>query len=49
MEDKLRFDILYFEDCPSWKTTAELLEEVIGRLDLQARTELVRVETPEAA
>lgn len=49
MDKDTYFDILYFDDCPSWKTAAGLLEQVIARLDLAAGVNLVRVETDEEA
>ena len=49
MNKGTHFDILYFDDCPSWQTAAGLLERVIERLDLAAGINLVRVETDEEA
>ncbi|MDF1501112.1 MAG: hypothetical protein P1P76_11650 [Anaerolineales bacterium] len=49
MDKDTQFDILYFDDCPSWQTAAGLLEEVIEMLDLAAGIDLLRVETDEEA
>lgn len=49
MDKDTHFDILYIDDCPSWKTAAALLEQVIERLDPAAGVDLVRVETDEEA
>lgn len=49
MTENIHFDILFFEDCPSWKTATALLENAIEQLDLQASVDFVRVETDETA
>ena len=49
MDKDTQFDMLYFDDCPSWKTAAALLEQVVERMDLAAGIDLVRVETDEEA
>lgn len=49
MNRDLQFDILYFDDCPSWKRATALLERVIERLDLESGVNLVRVETDDEA
>jgi len=42
--------LLYFDGCPSWKTTESLLLDVMGELGLAADgLVLRRVETPEDA
>ena len=42
--------LLYFDGCPSWKTTESLLLDVMGELGLASdRLVLQRVETPEEA
>ncbi len=49
MNDTLKFEILYFEDCPSWKTAGEMLDAAIQKFGLDARVNLIRVETDEEA
>jgi hypothetical protein len=49
MNEKLKFEILYFEDCPSWKTASEFLEAAIQKFGLDANLDLIRVETDEEA
>ncbi|MDF1501238.1 MAG: hypothetical protein P1P76_12295, partial [Anaerolineales bacterium] len=49
MDKDTHFDILYFEDCPSWQAAEGLLERVIERLDLAVGINLVQVETDEEA
>lgn len=43
----MRVQLLYFDDCPSWRQAAEQLEDLANEFDLEIDLELV--DTPEAA
>ncbi len=49
MSDVPTIELLYFEGCPSWEVTQELLETVLNEQNLQAGVQLVRVETDDEA
>ena len=44
-----KIEILYFDDCPSWKQAVANLETVLAALEIEPQIELVRVETQEEA
>ena len=45
----MRFELLYFDGCPSWQTAYDHLKQVIGGLSLQDDVQLVHVQTGEQA
>ena len=47
--NNMKIEILYFEDCPSWKKAIEILETVLADLNIEPHIALVRVETQEEA
>ena len=49
MNKNLDIELLYFEDCPSWKMAQESLEAIIQKHDIEATVQLVLVETDQAA
>lgn len=44
-----RIELLYFDDCPSWKKAYEVLSETLKELGLHQEVELILVETQEEA
>ncbi|MDG6909575.1 MAG: hypothetical protein JRN57_01605 [Nitrososphaerota archaeon] len=42
-------ELLYFEGCPTYKTTLKDLEEIVKQEALDARIDLIRVESEEDA
>lgn len=48
-ETKLNIELLYFDDCPSWKNALESLKKTLHELGLSPTINLVRVETDEEA
>ena len=45
----MQVELLYFEDCPSWRTALEHLRAVLAELGLEIGVRLTRVETNEGA
>ncbi|MFA9404015.1 MAG: thioredoxin family protein [Anaerolineales bacterium] len=45
----LKIELLYFEDCPSWKMAQESLEAILQDSNIEATVQLVRVETDQEA
>ena len=45
----MKIDLLYFDDCPSWQTGLENLQEALSKLNAEAAINLIQVETPQAA
>ena len=45
----LKIELLYFEDCPSWKMAQESLEAIIQKHNIETTVQLVRVETDQEA
>jgi hypothetical protein len=41
--------LLYFDDCPSWKTTLKNLNQVIDADQIPARINLLKIDSPEQA
>ncbi len=41
--------LLYFDDCPNWRATADMVRDLVAELDLRAEVELVNVATHESA
>lgn len=42
-------ELLYFDDCPSWKNALETLEAVVEDYGISSKIALIRVETQEDA
>lgn len=42
-------ELLYFEDCPSYKMVQESLEAIIRKHNIETRVQLIRVETDQEA
>lgn len=49
MNKNLSIELLYFEDCPSWKMAQESLEGIIQKHNIEATVQLIRVETDQEA
>ena len=45
----MRFELLYFDGCPSWQTAYDYLKRALAGLGLQDGVELVHVQTGEQA
>ena len=45
----MKFEILYFDGCPSWQDAEHNLQKALDDLDLPANIKRVQVETPEEA
>ena len=45
----MRVELLYFDGCPSYMVAEERLRHVVGERGLNARIEMVRVQTDEEA
>jgi len=46
---KTKVDLLYFEDCASWKNALEILNTTLDKIGLAADVSIVQVETHEDA
>ena len=44
-----KIELLYFEDCPSWKNALEILYATLDKIGLSADVSVIQVETHEAA
>jgi hypothetical protein len=50
MADKnYRIELLYFDDCPSWKNARKVLKDSLTKLGISQDAILIRVETQEEA
>lgn len=49
MNNETKIELLYFEDCPSWKMAQENLDSFIRKRNLDANVVLVQVETDQEA
>jgi len=45
----MRVEVLYFEGCPTYRTTETLLRDVLAEAGIEAVVDLVRVDTNEEA
>ena len=45
----MRVEVLYFEGCPTYRTTETLLRDVLDKEGIEAMVDLVRVDTNEEA
>jgi len=45
MNHKTKIELLYFEDCPSWLATKQILQVVMDQLKIDAEITLKRIET----
>jgi len=48
-DSKMKIEILYFNDCPSWKIVLHDLRKVLGKLEINTDISLVEVETHKEA
>ena len=46
---KTKFELLYFEDCPSWKNALEILNNILSGFGLSPKITLIQVETQDQA
>jgi hypothetical protein len=46
---KMDIELLYFDDCPSWKNTLVTLEAIVEEFGISSNISLIRVETQEEA
>ena len=44
-DSQMKIEILYFNDCPSWKIVLRNLREILGKLEINSDISLVEVET----
>lgn len=49
VETGLNIELRFFDDCPNWKTTLSLVEQIVDDLGLEAIVTTTRVATPEDA
>ena len=42
----MKVRVLYFDDCPNYQPTVELIEQSIEQLGVQASVELVKIDRP---
>ena len=45
----MKIQVLYFDDCPNYQQTVDLVARAIDDLGVSGSLELVKVETPESA
>ena len=48
-ENQLIIELLYFEDCPSWKNALKILNQTLEKLGISQKVTLIPVETQEEA
>jgi len=48
-KQNLKIELLYFDDCPSWKKAHEVLSETLKELGLYQEVKLILVDTQEEA
>ncbi len=46
---KMGIELLYFDDCPSWKNALVTLEAIVEEYGISSKISLIRVETQEEA
>jgi len=46
---KMDIELLYFDDCPSWKNTLVTLQAIVEEYGISSKISLIRVETQEEA
>lgn len=49
LKKNLKIELLYFDDCPSWKKALEILSETLMKLEIHEEVKLVLVDTQEEA
>lgn len=47
--NKMEIELLYFEDCPSWKTMLENVKSILAEEGLNQAVDLLKVESNEEA
>ena len=45
----MKIEVFYFNDCPNYEHTVELIESVVDELGVSADVDLIRVETHKSA
>ena len=48
-EQKMKIELLYFDDCPSWQNAVVILNESLKKLGISQKVSLILVETQEDA
>ena len=48
-ERYISFELLYFDDCPSWKNAQDILKKCMEKLGIFGEISLVRIESHEEA
>lgn len=48
-ENTSQIELLYFDDCPSWKNTLEILNTTLSNIGHSADVSIIQVETHEEA
>ena len=48
-EGNLTIELLYFDDCPSWRNSLGILSDLLEKLGISEKTILISVETQEEA
>jgi len=46
---KMDIELLYFEDCPSWKNALVTLQAIVEEYGISSKISLIRVETQDGA
>ncbi len=49
VDDHMKIQLLYFDDCPNWRTTNKHLDQLLDEAESTDRVELVIVDDQEAA
>jgi hypothetical protein len=47
--NKMDIELLYFDDCPSWKNALVTLEAIVEEFGISSNISLIRIETQEEA
>ncbi|MFN2195051.1 MAG: thioredoxin family protein [Anaerolineales bacterium] len=48
-EGNLTIELLYFDDCPSWRNALSILNDLLAKLEVSEKVVLIPVETQEEA
>lgn len=48
-EQNMKIELLYFDDCPSWKNALDILDESLKKMSISQDVALIPVETQEEA
>ncbi len=48
-EQNMKIELLYFDDCPSWKNALDILDDSLKKMSISREVALISVETQEDA